>query len=105
MIFLIATPDRSGLSDDVGTSPVPDHDALRPGESVEPSTVVDDSGDKLNWNSTVSAVAKLLRGVKVGPLKSIAGDLCCILENCEVRPFLPHIPSALLMVTLANRGG
>ena len=45
---------------------------------------------KLNWKSTVTATAKLLlRGVRdsadaFGPLKSVAGGLCFILENCEV---------------------
>lgn len=104
MIFSIAASDHLGLSDDVGTPAVPDH-ALRPDESVEPSTVAGDSGDKSDWKSAVSATAKLLRGVKDGPLKSIAGDLCSILENCEVRPFLPRIQFALLTVTLANKGG
>jgi len=47
---------------------------------------------KSNWKSTVSATAKLfLRGVRdsadaFGPLQSVAGGLCFILENCEVRP-------------------
>ena len=90
MIFSIAASNHLGLSDDMGTPTVPDH-ALCPDESVEPSTVADDSGDKSDWKSAVSATAKLLRGVKDGPLKSIAGDLCRILENCEVRTFLPHI--------------
>ena len=46
-----------------------------------------------NWKSTTSAAAKLLlRGVKdsaavFGPLQSVAGGLCFILENCEVLPF------------------
>ena len=56
-----------------------------PGPSVAPEENVS------NWKSTVSASAKLLlRGVKdsadaLGPLKSIAGGLCFILENYEVR--------------------
>lgn len=47
---------------------------------------------KSNWKSTVSATAKLfLRGVRdsadaFGPLQSVAGGLCFILENCEVQP-------------------
>ena len=47
--------------------------------------------NKSNRKSTASAAAKfLLRGVKdsadaFGPLKSVAGGLCFILENCEVR--------------------
>jgi len=45
---------------------------------------------KSNWKSTASSTAKLLlRGVRdsadaFGPLKSVAGGLCFILENCEV---------------------
>ena len=56
-----------------------------PGPSVAPDENVS------NWKSTVSASAKLLlRGVRdsadaLGPLKSIAGGLCFILENYEVR--------------------
>ena len=47
--------------------------------------------NRSDWKSTVSASAKLLlRGVRdsadaFGPLKSIAGGLCFILENYEVR--------------------
>ena len=43
------------------------------------------------WKSTASSSAKLvLRAVRdsadaFGPLKSVAGGLCFILENCEVR--------------------
>ena len=57
-------------------------------ESVEPSAVVDEN--KQDWGSTASASAKLLlRGVRdsadaFGPLKSVAGGLCFILESCEV---------------------
>ena len=45
---------------------------------------------KSSWKSTTLATAKLLlRGVRdsadaFGPLKSVAGGLCFILENCEV---------------------
>ena len=52
----------------------------------------DKSTGTSNWKSTSSASAKLLlRGVRdssdaFGPLKSVAGGLCFILENCEVRP-------------------
>ena len=44
-----------------------------------------------DWKSTASASSKLvLRAVRdstdaFGPLKSVAGGLCFILENCEVR--------------------
>ena len=47
---------------------------------------------KSNWKPAASAAARLfLRGVRdsadaFGPLKSVAGGLCFILENCEVRP-------------------
>ena len=53
---------------------------------------------KSNWKSTLSSTAKLLlRGVRdtadaFGPLKSVAGGLCFILENCEVYP----IPSRVI---------
>ena len=52
---------------------------------------------KLNWGPTASATVKLLlRGVRdsadaSGPLKSVVGGLCFILENCEVWPS-PRIP-------------
>ena len=46
--------------------------------------------EKSSWKSTAYATAKLLLyGVRdsadaFGPLKSVAGGLCFILENCEV---------------------
>ena len=91
-------------SDCVDASAIPDRDVqedLRPCENPEPivaddsgnesdwitvATATDDSGNKSDWRSTVSATAELLRGVKGGPLKSVAGGLCIILENCGVRP-------------------
>jgi hypothetical protein len=60
---------------------------LCPNESAEPSTAAD---KKSNWKSTASAAAKLLlRGVResadaFGPLRSVAGGLCFVLETCEV---------------------
>jgi hypothetical protein len=66
---------------------VPDQD-LHSDEDSEPSTVANEK--KLSWGSTALATAKLLlRGVRdasdaFGPLKSVAGGLCFILENCEV---------------------
>ena len=57
-------------------------------KSVGPSTAVGES--ESDWKTTASATAKLLlRGVSnssdaFGPLKSVAGGLCFILENCEV---------------------
>ena len=79
-------------SDTAGTSTIPDHlpDTLCPIESVELSAAVGNNNP--DWKSTVSATAKLLlRGVRdsadaFGPLKSVAGGLCFILENCEVYP-------------------
>ena len=56
--------------------------------SARPSTAADES--ESDWKTTASASAKsLLRGVDsssdaFGPLKSVAGGLCFILENCEV---------------------
>ena len=64
----------------------PNMDVESPGPSVAPDE------NKSHWKSTVSASAKLLlRGVRdsadaFGPLKSIAGGLCFILENGEVSP-------------------
>jgi len=64
--------------------PVP----LRSDESTVPSAVADEG--KLDWKSTVSSTAKLLlHGVSnsadaFGPLKSVAGGLCFVLDNCEV---------------------
>ena len=61
-------------------------------ENVEASAAVD--GERPGWKSTASSSAKLvLRAVRdsadaFGPLKSVAGGLCFILENCEVR-YLP----------------
>ena len=61
-------------------------------ENVGGSDAADES--RPDWRSTVSSSAKLvLRAVRdsadaFGPLKSVAGGLCFILENCEVR-YLP----------------
>jgi len=58
-------------------------------ERVEPSATPDKN--KPGWGPTASASAKLLlRGVRdsadaFGPLKAVAGGLCFILENYEVR--------------------
>ena len=59
-------------------------------KSVGPSAAADKN--KSDWKSTASASAKLLLyGVRDSadafpPLKSVAGGLCFILENCEVCP-------------------
>ena len=76
-------------SDNADTSTVPYHvpEVPHPDESVELGAAADDS--ELGQNSPVSSTAKLLHGVKESmnafvPLKSIAGHLYCILENCQV---------------------
>jgi len=64
-----------------------DNESVEP--SVEPSATGDGNGS--DWGSIVSSTAKLLlRGVRDSAdafpqLKSVAGGLCFILENCEVR--------------------
>ena len=82
-------PDESEPNvPDVVTSALPDsgQEILHPDES-EPNAVGE---AKLYWESTASDRAKLcLRGVRdsadaFGPLKSVAGGLCRILDNCEV---------------------
>ena len=60
-------------------------------ENVGASSAADEN--RPGWKSTTSSSAKLvLRAVRdsadaFGPLKSVAGGLCFILENCEVRCF------------------
>ena len=87
LITLLATPYHS--SDDVGYS-TPDH--IQQVLSADKNAPGDPDENKSNWKSTAAATAKFfLRGVResadaFGPLKSVAGDLCFILENCEVRP-------------------
>ena len=78
------------LSDNTDTPAVQGHvqGDPRPDESAELSAVTNEK--KSSWKSTAFATAKLLlRGVRdsadaFGPLKSVAGGLCFILENCEV---------------------
>jgi hypothetical protein len=89
IFILAAVSDRS--FDNADTSAAPDHvqEGLRPNEGAEQKVAAD--GKKPSGKSTASATAKLLlRGVRdsadaFGPLKSVAGGLCFILENCEVR--------------------
>ena len=72
----------------ISTVPNISQEVLHPNKSE--LKITDES--KSNWKSTVSATAKLfLRGVRdsadaFGPLQSVAGGLCFILENCEVQP-------------------
>ena len=90
----------------IHASPPPSHDTHRPfnaggsvsgpGETIDPespdpivqSSVMDEN--KSNLGSLASSGARfILNGVKesadaFGPLKSVAGGLCFILDNCEV---------------------
>ena len=76
------------LLDKADTAAVPNREQQdpRPEENAEPAA----KEKKSSWKSTAFATAKLLLyGVKesadaFGPLKSVAGGLCFILENCEV---------------------
>ena len=76
------------------------------GES-EPRAATDEN--KSGWKSMASSSAKLLlRGVRdsadaFAPLKSVAGGLCFILENCEVC-FLPRFLSTTLIGPAAHEG-
>ena len=72
---------------ETSTTPYRVPEVSHPDETVELGGAVEDS--KQGWKSTVSATAELLRGVRGSvnafvPLKSVAGNLCSILENCEV---------------------
>ena len=75
--------------------------------NVGPSDAVNES--ESDWKATASASAKLLlRGVSssseaFGPLKSVAGGLCFILENCEVR-LLPCMLSVTFIGPAAHEG-
>ena len=92
--------DTSALSERVPTTPY--HD-----ENGEPSAATNES--KSNWKSTAFATVKLLlRGVRDSadafpPLKSVAGGLCFIVENYEVRP-LSCLHCLALTGALANEG-
>jgi len=83
----LSRPEVSGVT---GGGPEQEGNGSNAGnESVEPSAAVDEN--RSDWKSTASASAKLLlRGVRDSadafpPLKSVAGGLCFILENFEVR--------------------
>jgi len=78
------------------------------GGGVQLSAAADEN--KSDWKSTVSASTKLLlRGVRDSadafpPLKSVAGGLCFILDNCEVRhPLLRTLSTTL--ISAAAYGG
>jgi len=82
--------DAGGERVDSGDSPVRPVPHVVAGGGHDRGGNDDESNS--NWKSTTSAAAKLLlRGVKdsaaaFGPLQSVAGALCFILDNCEVRP-------------------
>ena len=85
-------PSLTVLGNDVDPDLVPDHipEDPHPKVAADMGTVADKK--KSNLKSAAAATAKLLlRGVRdtadaFGPLKSVAGGLCFILENCEVCP-------------------
>jgi len=86
--------------DNMGTPATLDHLGVpHPDEHAEPSAVVDEI--EPNWDSTASATATLLLcGVRdsintFGPLRSVAGCLCFILENCKVSPPCTPNPQCL----------
>ena len=95
MVVSVASSDHS--TDKMGNPTLSDHapTVLHSNESPLPNAVADE--DKLDWKSTAVATAKLLlRGVRdstdaFGPLKSVAGGLCFVLDNCEVRISLPRV--------------
>ena len=67
---------------------VQDHapEVLLSSGSIDPNAVDE---NKPNWKSTASATVQLLCGVRdsttaFGPLRSVAGILCIVLENCTV---------------------
>ena len=77
-------------------------------EHVGASAAVDEN--RPDWGSTGSSSALVLRAVRdsadaFGPLKSIVGGLCFILENCEVRSFSRRLSVTLtcLQRTKANK--
>ena len=86
MLYLIVLSDNTDIPailDHVSEDPRPNEN-----ENTEPSATANKK--KSDWGSTTSTTAKLLlHGVRdsadaFGPLKSVAGGLCFILENCEV---------------------
>lgn len=82
--YLIISPD------DTDASAVSDYvpKGVHSNKGTGPAAVVPEK--KSDWAATASATAKLLlRGVRdsadgFGPLKTVAGGLCYILDNCEV---------------------
>lgn len=78
-----------------------------PNEGIKAGPAINEN--KSDRESTTSTMAGLLRGVRdsakgFGPLRSVAGGLCLILENCEV-PSLSWIQCTMLTVIPAIRCG
>jgi len=78
-------------SDNADTIPLLGYgpEVVRPDQTVEQSAAADKK--KSNYKSAASTTVELLRGVRdsagaFGLLKSVAGSLCFILDNCEVWP-------------------
>ena len=88
-------------------SAVLDHAQKRPPPDGNTESEPVPNEKKSSWKATTFATAKLLlRGVRdsadaFGPLKSVAGGLCFILENCEVW-LSPACAIVTLTGTLAN---
>jgi len=90
MLFLLLLLTVS--SGDTDNSPVHSHFKQEPSAGERESDVVDEGiyESISSWESTASATTKsFLDTVKessdaFGPLKSLAGGLCFILESCEV---------------------
>ena len=90
-------PGPGGREESVGSSSSFPQQESRASTGGGPDTEDENAGastvaaeNRRDWKSTASSSAKLvLRAVResadaFGPLKSVAGGLCFILENCEV---------------------
>ena len=110
-------PGAGGREESVGSSslvPQPESHVSTGGggelDGGEPNAGNENVGaSATDWKSTASSSAKLvLRAVRdsadaFGPLKSVAGGLCFILENCEVR-YLLLSASSNTYASTANKG-
>ena len=92
-------------SGDAGDSPILYHVKQYPNADERGPDVDESIYESISsWESTASATTKsFLDTVKessdaFGPLKSLAGGLCFILENCEVQSPPPSNPTTLTIV-------
>jgi hypothetical protein len=91
LLYLIISPDETEAS------AVSDRTLEDIGPSKGTGLVATVLEKKSDWAATASATARLLlHGIRdsadaFGPLKTVAGGLCFILDNCEVRT--PHTPT------------